>query len=77
MLGSEEHLEYTLVGDTVNLSQRLQQWAEPGQTVLSETTYGLLADPPPAEALPPALVKGRGTPVSAWRLSSADITTAA
>ena len=27
LLGSEERLEYTLVGDTVNLSQRLQQWA--------------------------------------------------
>jgi class 3 adenylate cyclase len=75
LLGSEEHLEYTLVGDTVNLSQRLQQWAEPGETVLSETTYAALADPPPAEALPPALVKGRGTPVSAWRLSAAPVTT--
>jgi class 3 adenylate cyclase len=75
LLGSEEHLEYTLVGDTVNLSQRLQQWAEPGETVLSETTYAALADPPLAEALPPALVKGRGTPVSAWRLSAAPVTT--
>jgi len=75
LLGSEEHLEYTLVGDTVNLSQRLQQWAEPGETVLSENTYAALADPPLAEALPPALVKGRGTPVSAWRLSAAPVST--
>ena len=28
LLGSEERLEYTLVGDTVNLSQRLQQLAD-------------------------------------------------
>ena len=33
LLGSEERLEYTLVGDTVNLSQRLQQLADPGETV--------------------------------------------
>ena len=31
LLGSDEHLEYSLVGDTVNLAQRLQQWADPGQ----------------------------------------------
>ena len=77
MLGSDEHLEYTLVGDTVNLAQRLQQWAEPGQVVLSDATYRALADPPEAEALPPALVKGRGTPVTAWRLGrGADATMA-
>ncbi len=39
LLGSEERLEYTLVGDTVNLSQRLQQFADAGETVLSEATY--------------------------------------
>jgi class 3 adenylate cyclase/ActR/RegA family two-component response regulator len=67
LLGSDEHLEYTLVGDTVNLAQRLQQWAEPGESVLSEATYAALRRPPVVEAIPPALVKGRDTPVSAWR----------
>ncbi|MGH8996429.1 MAG: adenylate/guanylate cyclase domain-containing protein [Acidimicrobiales bacterium] len=72
LLGSEERLEYTLVGDTVNLSQRLQQWAEPGDTVLSEATFRGLADPPACEELPPALVKGRDTPVAAWRIPAAN-----
>lgn len=75
LLGSDEHLEYTLVGDTVNLAQRLQQWAEPGQTVLSETTYGMLADRPEAEELPPALVKGRETPVAGWRIGRVESAT--
>ena len=70
MLGSEERLEYTLVGDTVNLSQRLQQWAEPGEIVLSDATHAVLTVPCDAEALEPALVKGRHTPVLSYRVRS-------
>jgi class 3 adenylate cyclase/ActR/RegA family two-component response regulator len=70
LLGSEERLEYTVVGDTVNLAQRLQQWAEPGQSVLSEATYAALSVPVDAEHLEPATVKGRQTPVGAYRISA-------
>ena len=39
LLGSDERVEYTLVGDTVNLAQRLQDLARPaGTTVAGEST---------------------------------------
>lgn len=71
LLGSDERLECSVVGDGVNLAQRLQEWAEGGQTVLSDPAYALLANPPDCERLEPALVKGRQTPVSGHRFGVA------
>ncbi len=69
LLGSAEHLEYTLVGDTVNLSQRLQQLADPGETVMSEATFKALSAQVPAVALGAQLVKGREAPVFAYKIN--------
>jgi class 3 adenylate cyclase len=68
LLGSEERLEYTIVGDTVNLAQRLQELARPrDRIVLSQTTWDQLTTrPSSAEPLEPTLVKGREAPVAAW-----------
>jgi class 3 adenylate cyclase len=68
LIGSAERAEYSLVGDAVNLAQRLQQFASPGETVLSEATYSALSRSLEAERFGPAFVKGRKEPVTAFRV---------
>lgn len=67
LLGSEERLEYSLVGDCVNLAQRLQELAGPGEIVISEATWSELPQKPASELIGPLTVKGRQSPVRAYR----------
>jgi len=71
LLGSAERLEYTLVGDTVNLSQRLQQLAAAGETVISAATGTALSQQVSLVPLPEQLVKGRDTPITAFLIPAA------
>jgi class 3 adenylate cyclase len=71
LLGSDEHMEYTLVGDVVNLAQRLQDLARPaGTTVLSGATAAAIVEPLDLEPMGEHMVKGRELPVDAYRLRS-------
>ncbi len=74
LLGSADRVEYSLVGDTVNLTQRLQQWAAAGETVLSGPTMAALRFGVDAIELPPATVKGRAKPVHAYKIGIPEMT---
>jgi adenylate cyclase len=69
LLGAEERVEYSVVGDSVNLAQRLQQLAAAGEIVLSGATLERLPSPPAVETLGATQVKGRVSPVVAYRLT--------
>ena len=71
LLGSDERLEYTVIGDAVNIAQRVQQLANGGEIALTEAAYTALHNPPSADRLEPQLVKGRHTPVVVFMLRSA------
>jgi class 3 adenylate cyclase len=42
--GSEERLDYTIVGGQVNAASRLEATAAPGQILISHQTYALVKD---------------------------------
>ena len=68
-VGTSELFNYTAIGDTVNIAQRLQVTAEPGEILLQKTTYDVVADQVSAEPLEPIVVRGREQPVQVYRFA--------
>ena len=59
-------------GDAVNVGKRLEQSAPPGEIVLGETTYELVAHAVQATRLDPLTLKGKAGETVAFRLESID-----
>ncbi len=66
--GDARGAESFVTGEAVNVAQRLQQAAAPGEILIGEVTYRLARDAVVVEALEPLAVKGKHEPVSAYRL---------
>lgn len=67
-MGSEDRLNYTVMGARVNLASRLCSVAGRNETVIDQGTYDLLKDLVEVEALPELQVKGFSAPVQAYKL---------
>ncbi len=61
------NMDYTALGDTVNLAARMEQLAEPGAVYLSKNTYRAVQDYFECELLGALTVKGKAEPVVAYR----------
>jgi len=60
-VGTAQIKNYTIIGDSVNLAKRLQDYADPNQILLGSATYELVKDYVVARELDPVQVKGRET----------------
>lgn len=67
-VGTEVMMNYTAIGDAVNVAQRLQSLAGPGEILLGESCYRLVSPWVRAEPLEALRVKGRSEPVPCFRL---------
>ncbi len=67
-VGTSSLFNYTVIGDTVNLAQRLEVSAQPGQIFIQKDTYDIVKDQVEAIAIEPLTVKGRAHPVETYLL---------
>ena len=61
--GSDDRMDYTVIGGEANLAARLQAAADNGAIVMSYETYALVRDVVRARPLPPISAKGVSRPV--------------
>jgi adenylate cyclase len=63
-------MEYTVIGDSVNVAARLNALAGPGEVVVSEQVQENLNHLITTEDLGPQTIKGKSEPISVFKVLS-------
>lgn len=67
-IGSNKALQYTAIGDAMNVASRLVNLAKPGEIIISHETYSKVADRFEVAPQMPVEIKGKAEPQKIYRL---------
>jgi adenylate cyclase len=67
-VGSDNLMNFTAVGDTVNLAARLQDLSQDGQILISQAVYDHLQPPPTVNTIGYQVLKGRSEAVMIYEV---------
>ena len=67
-IGSQDRMEYTVVGDCVNLAAHMYRLANPGEIIISKSVYDPLKEILEVNPLPVQHIKGKSELVETFRL---------
>ena len=65
-IGSEQQMNYTVIGDTINLGARLCSHAKTGQILISNSVKDHISEKHNFKKIPSIAVKGKAKPIEVW-----------
>lgn len=68
VVGGSQKKDYTVMGDSVNLAQRMESNAKPGTILVTHETYRLAKGIADFQKLDPIMVKGKREPVNVYEV---------